>query len=116
MNSKDRSISDNTEASLEEGVAKSRRDFLKKTGKFAMYTPPAMMLLMKPSYAQMNKSVVGRTCKHKNNYEHHNDGNELRRHKSSNGSRHTGSNGSRRHTGSNGSRRRNGSSGLRRHI
>ncbi|GEM_PF-6310772 len=29
----------------------SRRDFLKKAGKFAVYTPPAVMMLMKPSFA-----------------------------------------------------------------
>ena len=35
----------------EQTVAESRRDFLKKAGKFAVYTPPAVMVLMKPSYA-----------------------------------------------------------------
>jgi hypothetical protein len=39
---------------------KSRRSFLKKAGKFAVYTPPAVMLLMKPSFAHMSKSFVGR--------------------------------------------------------
>ena len=34
----------------------SRRRFLKAAGKLAVYTPPAMMLLMKPSYAHFNKS------------------------------------------------------------
>ena len=38
----------------------SRRDFLKKAGKFAVYTPPAVMLLMKPSYATLSKSYCGR--------------------------------------------------------
>jgi hypothetical protein len=38
----------------------SRRSFLKKAGKFAVYTPPAVMLLMKPSFAHMSKSYVGR--------------------------------------------------------
>jgi hypothetical protein len=28
---------------------KSRREFLRKAGKLAVYTPPAMMLLMQPS-------------------------------------------------------------------
>ena len=65
MNNKDRSINDSTQTSLEEDVANSRRDFLKKTGKFAIYTPPAMMMLMKPSYAHMNSSVVGRPIKQK---------------------------------------------------
>ena len=32
----------------EQAVAESRRDFLKKAGKFAVYTPPAVMMLMKP--------------------------------------------------------------------
>ena len=35
----------------ETGADGSRRDFLKKAGKFAVYTPPAMMMLMKPSFA-----------------------------------------------------------------
>ncbi len=38
----------------------SRRAFLKKAGKFAVYTPPAVMLLMKPSFAHINKSYCGR--------------------------------------------------------
>jgi formiminotetrahydrofolate cyclodeaminase len=38
----------------------SRRSFLKKAGKFAVYTPPAVMLLMKPSFAHINKSYCGR--------------------------------------------------------
>jgi hypothetical protein len=38
----------------------SRRAFLKKAGKFAVYTPPAVMLLMQPSFASMSKSYVGR--------------------------------------------------------
>jgi len=29
----------------------NRRDFLKKAGKFAVYTPPAVMMLMQPSFA-----------------------------------------------------------------
>jgi hypothetical protein len=39
---------------------KSRRSFLKKAGKFAVYTPPAVMLLTKPSFAHMSKSYTGR--------------------------------------------------------
>ena len=34
----------------------SRRDFLKKAGKLAIYTPPAMMVMMKPSHASFTKS------------------------------------------------------------
>jgi hypothetical protein len=38
----------------------SRREFLKKAGKFAVYTPPAVLLLMKPGYANICKSYTGR--------------------------------------------------------
>lgn len=48
------------QADPEQLVAESRRDFLKKAGKFAVYTPPAVMVLMKPSYATVNGSVNGR--------------------------------------------------------
>jgi|GEM_PF-1502590 hypothetical protein len=44
----------------EEAVGQARRDFLKTAGKFAVYTPPAVMMLMKPGYARMNKSMTGR--------------------------------------------------------
>ena len=44
----------------EQAVAESRRDFLKKAGKFAVYTPPAVMVLMKPSYATVGGSANGR--------------------------------------------------------
>ena len=44
----------------EQAVAESRRDFLKKAGKFAVYTPPAVMVLMKPSYATVSGSANGR--------------------------------------------------------
>ncbi len=43
-------LTDNEAANSEE-TANSRRDFLKKAGKFAVYTPPAIMMLMKPSFA-----------------------------------------------------------------
>ena len=39
-----------------DSVEKSRREFLKKAGKLAIYTPPAMMVMMKPSYASFAKS------------------------------------------------------------
>lgn len=42
----------------ENGV-NSRREFLKKAGRFAAYTPPAMMLLVKPSHATIRKSGIG---------------------------------------------------------
>jgi hypothetical protein len=38
----------------------SRRAFLKKAGKFAIYTPPVVMLLTNPSYACLKKSYCGR--------------------------------------------------------
>jgi len=44
----------------EEAVGQARRNFLKTAGKFAVYTPPAVMMLMKPGYARMNKSMTGR--------------------------------------------------------
>lgn len=64
-------MSEHTDKTLEPHQAeseKSRRDFLKKAGKFAVYTPPAVMVLMKPSYAYMSKSMVGRpNIQHGNN-------------------------------------------------
>ncbi len=48
------------QANPEQRVAESRRDFLKKAGKFAVYTPPAVMVLMKPSYATVSGSANGR--------------------------------------------------------
>ncbi len=51
------------QADPELAVAESRRDFLKKAGKFAAYTPPAMMVLMKPSYAAVSDSANGRPGK-----------------------------------------------------
>ena len=37
----------------------ARRDFLKKAGKFAIYTPPAIMMLMHPSRSALSKSLRG---------------------------------------------------------
>jgi len=37
----------------------ARRDFLKKAGKFAIYTPPAIMMLMHPSAHAVRKSLKG---------------------------------------------------------
>lgn len=54
----------------EEAAGQARRDFLKTAGKFAVYTPPAVMMLMKPGYARMNKSMTGRPYHH-----HHRHGN-----------------------------------------
>lgn len=44
----------------QEPVVKNRRAFLKKAGKFAVYTPPAMMMLMHPSANAVMKSAIGR--------------------------------------------------------
>ena len=38
-----------TENKNNESKAKSRRDFLKTAGKFAVYTPPALMLMNQAS-------------------------------------------------------------------
>ncbi len=38
-------------------IEESRRDFLKKAGKMAIYTPPAIMLLMHPSRHALACSV-----------------------------------------------------------
>ena len=35
----------------------SRREFLKATGKFAVYTPPALILMTKPSHANFTESI-----------------------------------------------------------
>ena len=43
-----------------EQTAESRRKFLKQAGKFALYTPPAVMVLMKPSFAGNKGSWAGR--------------------------------------------------------
>jgi len=40
-------------------ATRSRREFLKKAGKYAIYTPPAVMLLMKPSQATFCGSGCG---------------------------------------------------------
>ncbi|MCZ6566409.1 MAG: hypothetical protein O6852_09840 [Gammaproteobacteria bacterium] len=37
----------------------SRREFLKTAGKFAVYTPPALMLMSKSSHANFTKSGGG---------------------------------------------------------
>jgi len=36
--------------------SESRRKFLKTAGKFAVYTPPALMLMNKPSHATWRKT------------------------------------------------------------
>jgi len=56
-----------TRMNPEEGAVQARRNFLKTAGKFAVYTPPAVMMLMKPGYARMNKSMTGRPYHHGDN-------------------------------------------------
>ncbi len=55
----------------EQAGSKARRRFLKKAGKFALYTTPAVMMLMKPSFASnMQKgSWMGRP-QHSRHREH----------------------------------------------
>lgn len=55
-------MSDNNEIQEENcsEAGSSRRDFLKKAGKFAVYTPPAVMMLMKPAHATLSKSYCAR--------------------------------------------------------
>jgi formiminotetrahydrofolate cyclodeaminase len=53
----------------DDGVKSGRRDFLKNAGRFAIYTPPAVMLLMRPSQATVLKSAVGKPCNDRNNDE-----------------------------------------------
>ncbi len=45
----------------------NRRDFLKKAGKYAIYTPPVMMMLMHPSANAFNKSACVSNGKPGNN-------------------------------------------------
>jgi len=48
-----------TDNSTEDAARDSRRTFLKKAGVFALYTPPAVTMLMQPSQASMMKSPGG---------------------------------------------------------
>jgi len=47
---------DNKETPEGAQAREARRDFLKKAGRFAIYTPPAMMVLMRPSSATIARS------------------------------------------------------------
>jgi hypothetical protein len=49
-------MGDNVEKEAADGVETSRRRFLKTAGKIAVYTPPAMLLMSKPSFATFNKT------------------------------------------------------------
>jgi len=60
MNKSENTTEETTPINPEEAVGQARRSFLKTAGKFAVYTPPAVMMLMKPGYARMNKSMTGR--------------------------------------------------------
>jgi hypothetical protein len=48
-----------TAVASEESRLEARRDFLKKAGKFALYTPPIVSLLMYPSMQAIAKSGGG---------------------------------------------------------
>ncbi|ADE14761.1 hypothetical protein Nhal_1627 [Nitrosococcus halophilus Nc 4] len=52
-------IEKKTQVDSEENRAEARRKFLKTAGKFALYTPPALMLLMHPSVHAISKSGGG---------------------------------------------------------
>jgi len=80
--------SEDTPISPEEAVGQARRSFLKTAGKFAVYTPPAVMMLMKPGYARMNKSMTGRP--HHHDKQGHHGGHHKERHEGHHQRRHEG--------------------------
>jgi len=82
-----------TDKSKEDVTRDSRRTFLKKAGVFALYTPPAVTMLMQPSQASMMKSPGGAHQGHKRRGGRHDGG-----HRS--GGRHHGG----RHGGNRGGR------------
>lgn len=47
---------DNENLNKEKSTSESRRMFLKSAGKFAIYTPPALLLMNKPSHATFSKT------------------------------------------------------------
>ena len=47
---------DNESMDNEKTTSESRRKFLKTAGKFAVYTPPVLLLMNKPSHATFNKT------------------------------------------------------------
>ena len=51
-----------TENENNESKAKSRRDFLKTAGKFAVYTPPALMLMSNANAEEMCSSSQPWLC------------------------------------------------------
>jgi hypothetical protein len=52
----DLKLTDPEQRYFQETAAINRREFLKRVGRFAVYTPPALMLLMQPSYAKIARS------------------------------------------------------------
>ena len=61
-------MSDKKDVEIEKSIdgenTESRRAFLKKAGLVALYTPPAMAVLMSPSQASMMKSPGGQYGNH----------------------------------------------------
>ncbi len=57
MNMKDYSVEKTSQASAEADVEKDRREFLKKCGRFAAYTTPAVLLLLHSQKAGANGFV-----------------------------------------------------------
>lgn len=57
-------------AHAEQIATESRRKFLKKAGAFAIYTPPAISMLMHPSHASVTKSAGG-SYQNASNYKIH---------------------------------------------
>ncbi len=51
--------------SQKQNKSESRRDFLKTAGKFAVYTPPALMIMSKSSHATFTESC-GSSCSEEN--------------------------------------------------
>lgn len=74
MNKSKKTTTEDTPMNPEDAAGQSRRDFLKTAGKFAVYTPPAVMMLMKPGYARMNKSMTGRPHHGQGGQGHHGGG------------------------------------------
>lgn len=58
-----------------DNTGSARRDFLKKAGKFAIYTPPAIMMLMHPSAHAVRGSMHGNNGHHGGGNNGHGKGN-----------------------------------------
>ena len=59
-----------------DNTGNARRDFLKKAGKFAIYTPPAIMMLMHPSANAVRGSMKGNNGHGKGNNGYGNGGHD----------------------------------------